>query len=69
MQWQLEEKKKAFLDMTEEQKKEAKAKAGKKGTADRQTGAAKSSELVIVNIACSAPDKVVVSLDYPALSA
>ena len=66
---QLAEKRKAFMEMTEEQKKEAKAKAAGSKAEARQSAASKASDLVSVNLSCSAPDKVVVTLDFPALSA
>ena len=59
------------MEMTEEQKKEAKTKAAGSKAEARRAGAAGpgSAELVVVNLSCTAPDKVVVSLDFPALSA
>ena len=69
---QLGEKKKAFMEMTEEQKKEAKAKAGGgRGEAKHGGGGGGGgkSELAVVNISCTAPDKVSVNIEYPALSA
>jgi hypothetical protein len=58
------------MEMTEEQKKEAKAAKAAGSKADRHGAGAKgSSDLVVVNMTCSAPDKVVVSFDFPALSA
>jgi hypothetical protein len=67
--WQLAEKRKAFMEMTEEQKKEAKAKAAGSRAEAKQAAANKGSDLVVINLSCAAPDKVVVTLDYPALSA
>ncbi len=57
------------MEMTEEQKKEAKAKAAGSRNESRQGAVSKASELVVVNLSCSAPDKVVVTLDFPALTA
>ncbi len=65
---QLAEKRKAFMEMTEEQKKEAKAKAAGSRAEAKQAAANKGSDLVVVNMSCTAPDKVVITLDYPALA-
>ncbi len=64
---QLEEKRKAYSGMTEADKKAAKARS----TASSASGGARGStagELVAVEIKCSAPDRVVVTLAYPALA-
>ncbi len=64
---QLEEKRKAYTGMTEADKKAAKARTTQSTTSGGARGST-GGALVAVDIKCSAPDTVSVTLAYPALA-